>query len=167
MARPGRPRLLDRRPKKKTTTAPPEVLVKRAALAQDGDPALASSPLGYCRARRLIGRDPYFAGLRFAALYRRFAHKHIHPKAVLFDGDKQGPAPVDEKAEKRQETAYREAKQALQGAGSEACRAVENIVVFEHWPGIGPGEAQDREIIALQDGLDTLARHFGSKMEKA
>ncbi len=79
----------------------------------------------------------------------------------------QGRQPVDEKAEKRHETAYREAKQALQGAGSRACQAVESIAVFEHWPGIGPGEAQDREISALQDGLDTLARHFGSKMEKA
>jgi len=128
---------------------------------------LASSPLGNCRARQLIGRDAYYAGLRFAALYRRFAHKHIHPKAVLLDGDMRGPAPFDEKAEKRHETAYRQAKQALQGAGSRACRAVESITVFEHWPGMGPGEAQDREIIALQDGLNTLARHFGSKMEKA
>jgi len=164
MTRPGRPRRMDRRPKKKTSLPPPEVLMKRAAIAQGGDEVLASTPLGYSRARQLIGRDAYYAGLRFAALYRRFAHKHIHPKAALLDGDKQGPPPVDEKAEKRHETAYRQAKQALQGAGSRACRAVESITVFEHWPGIG--EAQDREIIALQDGLNTLARHFGTTTEQ-
>ncbi len=64
MSRPGRPRNLNRRPKKKTTPPPPEVLMRRAALAQGKDEALASTPLGYCRARQLIGRDGYFAGLR-------------------------------------------------------------------------------------------------------
>ena len=164
MPRPGRPRRLDRRPKKKTTPPPPEVLAKRAFLAHGADPVLASSPLGCCRARQLIGRDAYYAGRKYAALYRRFTHRHIFPKAASFDGDMRGPPPVDEKAENRNETAYREAKKALRRAGSRACQAVENIAVFEHWPGMASGKAQAREIAALQDGLDTLVRHFGSKM---
>ena len=165
MPRPGRPRRLDRRAKKKTSSPPAEVLVKRAVLAQGADPVLAASPLGWCRARQLIGLGAYHAGLRYAALYRRFTSKHIHPKGVSLDGDMQGPPPADLKAEKRHETAYRGAKKVLRRAGARTCLVVENVAVFEHWPGMGSEEA--REIEALQDGLNTLARHFGSKMEKA
>ncbi len=162
MPRPGRPRNLDRRPKKKKTTPPPpETLIKRAALAQGGDPVLAASPLGWCLTRQLIEPGDYHAGLRYAALYRRISSKHIHPKGVSLDGDIQGPPPVDEKAEKRHETAYLKAKKSLLGAGSRACRAVESIAVFEHWPGMGQEEARTGEMEALQDGLNTLARHFG------
>ena len=161
MARPGRPRRLDRSPLKKKTPPPPEVLVKRAALAQGSDPVLASSPLGCCMARQLIGRDAYYAGRKYAALYRRFTPRHIFPKGASFDGATQGPPPVDEKAEKRHETAYREAKNALRRAGSRATLAVENVAVFEHWPTLGSEFAPTGEMEALQDGLNTLARHLG------
>jgi len=136
-------------------------LRKRAELAQGGDPVLASTPIGCCKARKLIRADDYFAGLKYAALYRRFTPRHIFPKGVSLDGDMQGPPPVDAVAEKRHETAYLKAKKSLLGAGSRACRAVESIAVFEHWPGMGQEEARTGEMEALQDGLNTLARHFG------
>ena len=139
----------------------PELLRKRAELAQGADPVLASTPLGCCMARELIGRDAYYAGRKYGALYRRFTPRHIFPKGASLDGDMQGPPPVDEKAERRHETAYREAKKALRRAGSRATSAVENVAVFEHWPAIGSEEARTGETEALQDGLNTLARHFG------
>ncbi len=142
----------------------PELLRKRAEMAQGGDPVLASTPLGCCKARKLIRGDDYFAALKYGALYRRFTHRHIFPKGVSLDGDMQGPPPVDEKAEKRHETAYREAKAVLRGAGSMAWRAVENIVVFEHWPAFITKNVsrhdRDQELGATQDGLGALAEHF-------
>jgi len=151
---------------RKKYTPPPEVIRKRAELAQGGDPVLASAPLGCCKARKLIRADDYFAGLKYAALYRRFTLKHIFPKAVSLDGDMQGPPPVDAIAEKRHETAYLEAKKILRGAGSRATQAVENIVAFEQWPAfiaknMGRHD-REAELEEIQNGLGALAEHFGT-----
>ena len=155
-------------------TPPPEVLAKRAALVMatgGGDPVRASSgPLGFAVEQHLIRGDDYNAGKWYASLHRRVQDQALNPIGVSLDGRMNGPSPVDEKAEKRHTAEYREAQEALKRAGERAYRAVKNIAVFEHWPVFisknitrpkrNSVEVRPRELEAIHDGLDALAKHF-------
>ena len=149
----------------------PELQQKRALLVQGGDPVLASSPLGVCYARRLIGRSDYFAGLKYAKLYRRCISRPTQARTANLARRFRGLAPVDKKAEARSETTYLDAKNLLLKEGREPCRVTEAITVFEHWPyfiqagltrsEVDPGQAKSRELEMLKRGLHRLAVHFG------
>ena len=171
MIRTGRHRHRNRKPKKQKPQPTPEMLKRRAELAQGGDPVLTSSPLGCCKARALIGNGDYFAGIKYAILYKRLLDRPIHPKSVNLDGRRQGPLIVEERVEVEHEKTYREANKALGSAGPKAYQTVQDIAVFEHWPAfltegmtrhqMDSGEVRSGELEALQDGLDALAQHFG------
>jgi len=149
----------------------PEQQQKRALLVQGGDPVLASSPLGVCYARKLIGRCDYFAGLKYAQMYRRAVSRPTQARTANLSRRSRGLAPVDKKAEARSEKTYLDAKNLLLKEGREPCRVTEGITVFEQWPyfiqaglsrlDVDSGQMKSRELELLKQGLHRLAVHFG------
>ncbi len=147
----------------------PEQQQKRALLVQGGDPVLASSPLGVCYARKLIGRSDYFAGLKYAKLYRRCISRPTQARTANLTRRSRGLPPVDKKAEERSETTYRAVKNLLLKEGRAACRVTEAVTVFEQWPyfiqaGLtraNSGQLKSRELELLKQGLHRLVVHFG------
>ncbi len=151
-----------------------ELQVKRAALAQGGDPALSEYPLGVMLTRGLIDGPQHDAGCYYAFLYgvtigrTSISCERIYQQ--MMDCESGHGTPIDEAARARIETLFRLGKNRLLAAGRRVCDATENVVVYGRLPRFldaGSRESPTRrrsnaiEAAAVMAGLEVLVACYG------
>ncbi|SLN31952.1 hypothetical protein [Oceanibacterium hippocampi] len=152
---------------------------RRAWLAQGADPALTSYPLGILLANDAISDAQHQAGCRYAWLFS-IAIGRASTAAQSFDRLERGtrriptgaleamePTSSDDWRAAR-EREFREAAAELVSTGRQVKALIDETVIYQHcprwlFPKI-PTNTDVTEARALLLGLDTLGRHFRTKV---
>lgn len=132
----------------------PELRAKREALVGHGDPVLSAHPLGVLLARDVIDEDLYGAGIRYAFLFGKvFGRTKIvahYADALVGTRDL---AELNDDDVARFERALRDCWQAVQPLGPRAKRLLDDVAVYERFPGwiladrLGAEDRADRRLL--------------------
>ena len=131
----------------------------------------ASYPLGVIWKRRLICSVEHLAGLEFAKLHRWVEGALAPPKppgsclAQMLPSGEGVIATVGDGPSATTTELYLKARDAIRDAGSRAWSQIQNIVIYEHWPGfldtararpLAAWDADKRDLAALHQGLGAI-----------
>lgn len=140
-----------------------EEVLKRGACKD----SRAAYPLGILYARHIVTGQQHYAGRRYAGLFVR-AVRGISVPSILGDLIGKGAlgsahtfneTVAKDAAEIRD--AYLEAREILDKAGDPAATAVDDVAVYEIWPG------RDQQVKSLRLGLNVLHAHFEDSDKRA
>ena len=118
----GRPR----KPVEGPDRGTPEQQLRRFQLVGEANPTLASYPLGVLLAKSLITQDQHNIGLDYARHYRVVSGKDRRPS---------GLAEVPEEVLIEMQARFDQMSHALKRVGRRSKDAVDNVAVFERFPG--------------------------------
>ena len=118
----GRPR----KPVEGPDRGTPEQQLRRFQLVGEANPPLASYPLGVLLAKSLITQDQHNIGLDYARHYRIVIGKDRRPS---------GLAEVPEEVLNEMQARCDQMSHALKRVGRRSKDAVDNVAVFERFPG--------------------------------
>lgn len=133
------------------------------------DATLSSCPLDALKARKMISDEAHTAAVYFAGIRKRMFGKAI-PPAIDLTAITGTPQEFDDVDAARAETEYRDACYAMKAQGRLSLDAVENLVVYERWPGwiINPtGGSQHSDQRRFTLGLAALLGWYKNKDRKA
>lgn len=134
----------------------------------------AEYPLGVCRALGLIFESEHEAGLEYVRLHRR--HELVRtPQTCIGNLQTSGEGTIslgliDPEQEAKSAARYLRIRDAAKATGSRPWRALQNVVIHQHWPRFLDTErrrstaawlADERDLAALRQVMQVIARAMG------